>query len=408
MFGAHICAESGSVGVLGEVVAGLLGGVGALVGLLEDGLGLTRSGPRCRRSAPPAAARRGSRPGLRQASQSCAEPTAAVGTAGLRHDRRRDQPRDRRRPRRRPRRPRRCAAASLPHAEPMAGYRAADTAWLLVEHRRPVGAQGGRREPAARGGPRLPRRASTGCGSSWFVATAGCPGPGVRVFAAQLTPDRARRLDRAARRPPTCSPSTSRRCRRRRPGLTAYDAPLWLVCTNGRRDRCCAEAGRPVAAALAGALAGGDLGDHPPRWAPLRRHPARAARRRGAGRLDAGRGRPPARSSRPAASRSESPGAGPARAARPGGRAAPARASSGSTGARRRPGRPVSTATRCAAHRRRRDWQVHVGVTPARPGGRAALTWTQVGGRVRGRRVGTTGPVRPHRSPCPAGPRAAD
>ena len=33
--------------------------------------------------------------------------------------------------------------------------------------------------------------------------------------------------------------------------LAAYDAPLWLVCTNGRRDRCCAEVGRPVAAALA-------------------------------------------------------------------------------------------------------------------------------------------------------------
>ncbi len=35
------------------------------------------------------------------------------------------------------------------------------------------------------------------------------------------------------------------------PDLTAYDAPLWLVCTNGRRDRCCAETGRPLAAALA-------------------------------------------------------------------------------------------------------------------------------------------------------------
>jgi hypothetical protein len=33
--------------------------------------------------------------------------------------------------------------------------------------------------------------------------------------------------------------------------LTAYDAPLWLVCTNGKRDRCCAELGRPVAGLLA-------------------------------------------------------------------------------------------------------------------------------------------------------------
>lgn len=36
----------------------------------------------------------------------------------------------------------------------------------------------------------------------------------------------------------------------RSPGLTPYDEPLWLVCTNGRRDVCCAELGRPVTAAL--------------------------------------------------------------------------------------------------------------------------------------------------------------
>jgi hypothetical protein len=30
-----------------------------------------------------------------------------------------------------------------------------------------------------------------------------------------------------------------------------WDGPLFLVCTNGRRDPCCAERGRPVAAALA-------------------------------------------------------------------------------------------------------------------------------------------------------------
>jgi hypothetical protein len=36
----------------------------------------------------------------------------------------------------------------------------------------------------------------------------------------------------------------------RSPHLTSYDGPLWLVCTNGRRDVCCAELGRPVAAAL--------------------------------------------------------------------------------------------------------------------------------------------------------------
>jgi hypothetical protein len=37
----------------------------------------------------------------------------------------------------------------------------------------------------------------------------------------------------------------------RSPGLTAYDEPLFLVCTHGRHDACCAERGRPLAAALA-------------------------------------------------------------------------------------------------------------------------------------------------------------
>jgi hypothetical protein len=37
----------------------------------------------------------------------------------------------------------------------------------------------------------------------------------------------------------------------RSPGLARHDEPLVLVCTNGRRDACCAELGRPLVAALA-------------------------------------------------------------------------------------------------------------------------------------------------------------
>ena len=36
----------------------------------------------------------------------------------------------------------------------------------------------------------------------------------------------------------------------RSPGLTPDDGPLFCVCTHGRHDACCAEKGRPVAAAL--------------------------------------------------------------------------------------------------------------------------------------------------------------
>lgn len=35
-----------------------------------------------------------------------------------------------------------------------------------------------------------------------------------------------------------------------RPGLTPYDGPLFLVCTHGKHDVCCAERGRPLCTAL--------------------------------------------------------------------------------------------------------------------------------------------------------------
>ena len=39
-----------------------------------------------------------------------------------------------------------------------------------------------------------------------------------------------------------------------RPGFEAVEGALFLVCTHGRRDVCCAERGRPLARALAGAF----------------------------------------------------------------------------------------------------------------------------------------------------------
>ena len=41
-----------------------------------------------------------------------------------------------------------------------------------------------------------------------------------------------------------------------RPGFGPVDGPLFLVCTHGRRDVCCAERGRPLARALAAAVPG--------------------------------------------------------------------------------------------------------------------------------------------------------
>ena len=76
----------------------------------------------------------------------------------------------------------------------------------------------------------------------------GSAGPGTHVFHARATAegyDVGAHGARAARGPPRPGP------RPRPRSLPAYADPLWLVCTNGKRDRCCAELGRPIAGLLA-------------------------------------------------------------------------------------------------------------------------------------------------------------
>jgi hypothetical protein len=146
----------------------------------------------------------------------------------------------------------RCSALSLIDDEPLAGSAPRDTAWVLVEHPGPWG----RKALAEARLPEAVRQLLTGLSGvrvQLIRRPGGVNGPGVRLFTAQVAGDGVRvrttvldglddllELDLAA-----LAAGTD-------PGLTAYDAPLWLVCTNGRRDRCCTEAGRPVATALAG------------------------------------------------------------------------------------------------------------------------------------------------------------
>jgi hypothetical protein len=66
-------------------------------------------------------------------------------------------------------------------------------------------------------------------------------GPGVRVFSATLGPTPVVRTAVLGDVSDLLGPIA----------WEAHDEPLWFVCTNGRRDVCCAEAGRPVTAALA-------------------------------------------------------------------------------------------------------------------------------------------------------------
>lgn len=142
----------------------------------------------------------------------------------------------------------RCSAASTADGEVLAGSAPTEATWLFVEY---AGSWGHR----ALAESRLDQDVRTFLGDiegarvQLIRRHGGVTGPGVRVFVAALGAvprvwttalddvrdvldlDVASLADGA--------------------GLTPYDEPLWLVCTNGRRDLCCAEIGRPVAAALA-------------------------------------------------------------------------------------------------------------------------------------------------------------
>lgn len=144
----------------------------------------------------------------------------------------------------------RCGVASLVEHEPMAGTAPTEDAWLLVEYAGPWG-----RKAVAES--RLPDDVRTFLGGLAGIRVqlirrhGGVSGPGVRVFAAQL--------GKAARVWTTVLDDV-RELLDLDVGalaagadldLTPYDGPLWLVCTNGRRDVCCAELGRPIASAVA-------------------------------------------------------------------------------------------------------------------------------------------------------------
>lgn len=139
----------------------------------------------------------------------------------------------------------RCAAASFADAEPMAGTAPTETSYLFVEHPGPWGRK-------AVDESRLPDEvrhhlaalSASGVRVQLVRRYGGRSGPGIRVFTADLAG------------PPTIHAAVLDDVRHlldldEATDLTVYDDLLWLVCTNGRRDQCCAETGRPVARALA-------------------------------------------------------------------------------------------------------------------------------------------------------------
>ena len=146
----------------------------------------------------------------------------------------------------------RCSVTSRDDGEPIAGTAPTDTAFLLVEH---AGSWG--RKAVAES--RLPEAVRdhlaglTGVRVQLIRRHGGESGPGVRVFHARATPDG---FDVRTVVLPDAEALLDLDLDGDLDGpdgdWAAYDAPLWLVCTNGRRDRCCAEVGRPITAALAG------------------------------------------------------------------------------------------------------------------------------------------------------------
>ncbi len=146
----------------------------------------------------------------------------------------------------------RCTTSSQTTGEPLLGSAPGDRRWLLVEHAGPWG----RRAVAESRLPAAVREHLMGLDDVrvQLIRQPGRTAEGVRVFLAEASEGGVMRVwaatldaERDLLGVDPADPEGS--------GLTRYDehadGPLLLVCTNGRRDRCCAELGRPVVAALA-------------------------------------------------------------------------------------------------------------------------------------------------------------
>jgi hypothetical protein len=147
----------------------------------------------------------------------------------------------------------RCATASLGRDDQLIGTASTVRAFLLVEHPGPWG-QAALRDAALPGNllAGLRRRSASAKVRVLMIRRHQQRGQdGVRVFAAHAHPARpwleTVRLDSHH---DVLDLDLEALGAGRSPGLTPHPAPLFCVCTHGRHDACCAERGRPVAAAL--------------------------------------------------------------------------------------------------------------------------------------------------------------
>lgn len=138
----------------------------------------------------------------------------------------------------------RCSVGSRDDGEQLAGTAPTDSAFLLVEY---PGAWGRQAVEESR----LPDAVKAhldhlpGIRVQLIRRHGGTSGPGVRVFHATAN------ADGFAVRTTLLADVNDLLDLDLASDLDDHDHGLWLVCTNGRRDRCCAEIGRPITAALA-------------------------------------------------------------------------------------------------------------------------------------------------------------
>ena len=145
----------------------------------------------------------------------------------------------------------RCAASSVDRGEPLFGTASGVSRWLLVEQPGPWGPAGfpeSRLDPAVRASLQAQAR-SLGARPLLIRRPAGSGAnddhAGRTVFVVDSAAGRERVLRRRVTDESGLAPLELGR------GWERLEGPLFLVCTHGRHDACCAMRGRPVAAALA-------------------------------------------------------------------------------------------------------------------------------------------------------------
>lgn len=143
--------------------------------------------------------------------------------------------------------PFRCAAASAERAEPLFGTASTVGRWLLVEQAGPWGPAGlpeSRLDPATRESLRS-QAAHLGARPLLIRRHRSTSTDGPRaVFFVESRPGRERVLAR------TAATEADLLALPLGEGWTRRVDPLYLVCTHGRHDACCAMRGRPIAAAF--------------------------------------------------------------------------------------------------------------------------------------------------------------